>query len=408
MTLHDVIVVGGGPAGLAAAVELKRLGIRDVVVLERDQSAGGTPRHCAHRGFGWKEFRRALTGPGYARRLVNAAAGIEIRTGTTALALEHEGRVRVLTPHGLETIAGRRVVLALGMRETPRAARLVSGTQPWGVFTAGELQRLVHLARLKPCTRAVIVGSGLVSFLCLPTLRRAGIKPVALLEPGETVLAPRPGRWIARLLFGARVRTQTRVVAVHGTSRVTGVEIERNGRHELLACDGIVFSGEFVPESGLVQASHLEIDRATGGPRVDQYGRCSDPTYFAAGNLLRAAEPAWTAWREGRSVAHVVAASVHGALPEAQRFVTLEARAPLRYICPQRFALPAPLPAALPFHARADGALRGRLRVMRHKHELWGQDQRVAPERRICVPLEAGSLDSADHLVVECVERIRS
>lgn len=401
MTTHDVLILGAGPAGLAAGAELKRLGIRDVVVLEREQSAGGVPRHCGHTGFGWKEFRRVLTGPSYAQRLVNAAAGIDVRTGSTALALEDGGRVRIATAHGVETIAGRHVLLALGTRETPRSARLISGTRPWGVFTTGALQQLVYLARVVPCKRAVIVGTELVSFSNLMTMRHAGIKPVAMIEESERILAPHPGAWIARLAFGARVLTRTRVVAIHGSGRVTGVEVERDGVRETLACDGIVFSGRFVPETAIVRPSHLEIDPATGGPIVDQYGRCSDPIFFAAGNVLRPVEASWTAWEEGRAVAHAIAASLHGALPLAAASVSLEAHASVRYVCPQRIASPAPLPAALPFNLRVAQPGRGRLRVRSGKHELWGQERHLLPERRILIPLDPKNLEGTGNLVVD-------
>jgi thioredoxin reductase len=404
MTTHDVLILGAGPAGLAAAVELRRLGIRDVVVLEREQAAGGVPRHCAHMGFGWKEFRRLLTGPSYAQRLLHAAAGIDVRTGTTALALEAGGRVRVVTPHGVETLAGRCVLLALGTRETPRAARLVSGTRPAGVFTTGALQQLVHLAKVRPCTRAVIVGSELVAFSSLMTLRHAGIQPVAMVEESARILAPRPGDWIARLCFGTRVLTRTRVVAIHGTAKLTGVEVEHDGSREILACDGVVFSGRFVPETAIVRPSPLALDPGTDGPVVDQYGRCSDPAYFAAGNLLRPVEASWTAWSEGRAVARAIAASLHGALPAAVSSIAVEAHAPVRYVCPQRIASPAPLPAALPFHIRMTRAARGRLRVRAAKREVWGAERRLLPERRVLLPLDARVLAGTGDLVVDCAE----
>ena len=164
-------------------------------------------------GFGWREFQRALTGPAYARRLLGAAEGIDIRTGVSALGLEANARVRALTPEGIHIFEGRCVLLALGTRETPRAARLVSGTRPWGVFTTGALQQMVYLAGLKPCTRAVIVGSELVSFSSLLTLRHAGIKAVAMLEESAHTVAPRPAQWIARAAFGTRVLTQTNLIA---------------------------------------------------------------------------------------------------------------------------------------------------------------------------------------------------
>ncbi|MBX9964006.1 MAG: NAD(P)/FAD-dependent oxidoreductase [Burkholderiales bacterium] len=404
---NDVIILGAGPAGLAAAAELKRLGVRDVLVIEREQQAGGVPRHCGHLGFGWKEFRRVLTGPSYAKRLSHAAAGVEVRTGTTALALEPGGRIRVVSPEGQETLTGKRILLALGTRETPRSTRLVSGTRPWGVFTTGALQQLVYLARIQPCRRAVIVGTEFVSFSSLLTMRHAGIKPVAMIESGERILAPAPGAWIARIAFATRVLTRTQVVAIHGARSVTGIEIERAGERSIIACDGVVFTGRFVPETAIVRSSHLALDAGTGGPVVDQYGRCSDPDFFAAGNLLRPVEPSWTVWSEGRAVAHAIAASLHDALPAATRLIPLEAHGPVRYVCPQRAATPAPLPAALPFNARVARPANGRLRVLAGKRELWGQDRRFLPERRLYLPLDTQHLGSVESLAVDLAEPAR-
>jgi NADPH-dependent 2,4-dienoyl-CoA reductase/sulfur reductase-like enzyme len=409
---HDVVIIGGGPAGLAAAAELKRLGIGDVVVIEREQYAGGVPRHCGHLGFGWSEFRRMLAGPAYARRLVAAAEGVDLRTGTTALNLEQQrlerpARVRVLTPVEIQVLEAQRVLLALGTRETPRAARLISGTRPWGVFTTGALQQLVYLAGFKPCTRAVIVGTELVSFSNLLTMRHAGIRPLAMLEESAQVVAPRAGGWIARAAFGTRILTRTRVIAVRGETRVSGVDIERDGKCETIECDGVVFSGRFVPETAIVKTSHLVLDPSTGGPVVDQYGRCSDPAYFAAGNLLRPVEASWTAWSEGRDVARAIAASLRGSLPPAARHASLETRGPVRYVCPQRIALPAPVPAALPINIRVRRPARGRLRVLDGPREVWGEVRRLLPERRVILPLPPHVAEHAERLAIDIDETAR-
>ena len=399
--MHDVIIIGGGPAGLAAAAQLVHLGIDDVVVIEREQQAGGVPRHCGHHSFGWREFRRVLAGPAYARRLVAATNGIDLRTGTTALGLEANGRVRVLTPEGIRLLEGQRVLLALGTRETPRAARRVSGTRPWGVFTTGALQQLVYLAGLKPCTRAVIVGSELVSFSSLLTLRHAGVKPLALLEESARIVALCPAAWVARAAFGTRILTRTRIVAVHGDTRVSGIEIEHDGAREHIDCDGVVFSGRFVPEAALLKTSHLSIDPATGGPVVDQYGRCSDAAYFAAGNLLRPVEASWTVWGEGRDVARAIAASLRGHLPAATHHATLEARDPVRYVCPQKIAFPAPIPPALPLNIRVHHAAQGRLRILDDEREVWGETRNLLPERRVILPLSPNAAQGATRLTVE-------
>jgi NADPH-dependent 2,4-dienoyl-CoA reductase/sulfur reductase-like enzyme len=397
---REVVIIGGGPAGLAAARELKRLGIRDIVILEREQYAGGVPRHCGHYGFGWREFRRILTGPAYARRLVAAAQDIELRTGTTALELDAGGRVKTLTPTGIQTLVGRHVLLALGTRETTRAARLVSGTRPWGVFTTGALQQMIYLAGLKPCTRAVIVGSELVSFSSLLTLRHAGVKAIAMLEESADVVAPRPVHWIARAAFGARVLTRTKLLSILGEKRVSGVEIKRDGRRERIDCDGVIFTGHFVPEAALLKTSPLLIDPATGGPLVDQYGRCSDAAYFAAGNLLRPVEASWTVWEEGRNVAHAIGASLDGRLPEAKYSTTMQTRAPIRYVCPRKIAFPAPLPPALPINIRVDRPVMGRLRILDGQRELWGKDGYLLPERRVILPWPATSGDPHQRLTI--------
>ncbi|MCU0868880.1 MAG: NAD(P)/FAD-dependent oxidoreductase [Burkholderiales bacterium] len=396
--MHDVLILGAGPAGLSAAIELRRAGVRDVVVLEREQTAGGVPRHCGHPGFGWREFRRVLGGPDYARRLVRAADGVDVRTGHTVVRLGRDGVVDVVAPRGPATLQARRVLLALGTREMPRAARLVSGTRPWGVFTTGALQQLVYLAHQRPCTRAVIVGTELVSFSNLMTMRHAGIRPVAMIEPGPRIVAPRVGGVVARLAFGARVHVRTEVVAVHGTHRVEGVEIAHaDGTRATLACDGVVFSGRFVPETAIVRPSHVALDPHTGGPRVDQYGRTDDPAIFAAGNLLRPVEASWTAWDEGRRVARAIAASLHGTLPPAASHVALAPVDPVRYACPQQLALPAPLPAALPVNVRVRAPIRGRLRAAIGPRELWRADRLWLPERRTLIPLDAATLGlSAD------------
>ena len=167
----DVAVVGGGPAGLAIATALRRLGAGRVSVLERESVAGGIPRHCGHPPFGMREFGRILTGPRYADRLVKRALakGVSVCTNTTVTSISSGPVLVVSTPDGVEEMRPRRVILATGVRETPRAARLTSGTRPLGVVTTGALQSSVYLGNGAPCTRPVIVGSELVSYSALLT-----------------------------------------------------------------------------------------------------------------------------------------------------------------------------------------------------------------------------------------------
>lgn len=405
---REVIIVGAGPAGLAAARRLAELGVKDILVLEREAEAGGVPRHCGHTGFGIRTFYRPLTGPAYARRLVRAAAegpaGIEIRTRTTVTRLEPGGMLRVSAPEGPATLRARRVLLALGARETPRSTRLVSGARPWGVTTTGALQQFVYLAGLKPFERAVIVGTELVSFSALLTLRHAGIAAAAMIEEGGRITARRPGDLIARMVFGVPVLTDARLVAIRGNARVEGVEIERHGTRAVIPCDGVVFTGRFVPETALLKGSHLALDPGTGGPVIDQHGRCSDPCYFAAGNLLRPIETAGVAWEEGRLVAAAIAASLRGDLPPPARTVPVTATAPLRYVYPQRIGLPGwPVPSLL-LRARVERETRGRLRLLANGREVWSRRVHALPERRISLPADRVPLEGLETLSVELVE----
>lgn len=383
---HNVVVVGAGPAGLAAARCLHRNGIADVVVLDREQQAGGVPRHCGHRAFGVRQFGRLLTGPQYAERMVRQIRGAAIRTGVSVTKLQPNGHITIASQQGVEQLAARRILLTTGARETPRAPRMVSGTRPSGVLTTGALQQMVYLAGMRPFSRPVIIGSELVAFSALLTLRHAGIKAAAIVEPDNRITARRPCDLAARWLLGVPVLTGARLVAIHGAEHVEAVEIKRAGRRETIACDGIIFSGQFVPEASLIQASHLELDPGTGGPVIDQYWRCSDPSYFAAGNLLHPIETAGVAYREGTAAGAAIAASLRGSLVSPARRVRIHVVSPVRYLYPQVIAGPILRSKGLMFNARVEREVRGRLTVRVDDEAVWSRHVHVLPERRVRLP----------------------
>ncbi len=401
MSRHDALIVGGGPAGLSAARALREAGVRDVVVLERETEAGGVPRHCHHPGFGFEQFHWPYSGPAYARRLRRDVNDMELRIGASVVALRPNGELDVVTDNGLETMTGKVVLLATGIRETPRAARLISGDRPpWGVLTTGALQQLLHLVDLRPCRRPIIVGSEWVSFSALLTLRRAGIKPVAMIEEEDRITAPRPGDLIARLLFGVPVLTRTRLLGILGRETVEAVEIERNGRRERLAGDAVVLTGRFVPEAALLRASHLAMDPGSGGPVIDQHWRCSDPTYFAAGNLLRPVETSGVVGLEGEAAGRSMAAALAGRLESPLRRIPVQASPPLRYVTPQVISVPGDPPNNLLFRARVDRPARGMLRLLRNGEEVWQRKIVALPERRIRLPGKSVSLDGIESVEV--------
>ena len=251
MEKHDVVIIGGGPSGLACAVQLQARGIRDVVVLERESEAGGVPRHCGHWGFGWESHRRLMSGPDYAARLRRDARGVDVRTQHTVVEMTSPTLLRVHAPlTGIGAMEAKHVVLATGARESTRAARLIGGTRSTSVMNTGTLQQLVYLKRMKPFVRPVIIGAEWVSFSALMTCAHAGIRPAAMIA--ERLEAPLAFRWGARLRYGVPLLLQARVTAIHGTDGVTGVEIEQAGQRRTIACDGVIVSGAFVPEDALL------------------------------------------------------------------------------------------------------------------------------------------------------------
>lgn len=305
----DVVIIGSGPAGLAAAITLKENGLDRIVVLERESEAGGIPRHCGHPPFGIVEHHKILTGPAYAKKNVTIATdcGVEILLQTTVTSLGKDGLLETSSPEGISQIKAKWVIIATGTRETPRSARLISGQRPLGICTTGALQSMVYLKKCIPFKRPVVVGTEIVGFSSLMTCRKAGIKAVAMLEENSHPKVMWPIRYAAKLM-GVPLLTGTSIVDIGGRERVEYVKIlDSNGKEKEIACDGVLFTGLFTPESSLVRMSHLEIDELTGEPIVDEYSRCSDPIYFAIGNVVfNPVKVAGKCWREGRKVAKYI------------------------------------------------------------------------------------------------------
>ncbi len=306
----DALVVGAGPAGLAAAVALTSGGAGHVLVLDREDEAGGIPRLCAHTGFGLRDLHRVLTGPAYARRWVQRAvtAGVDIRTSSMVTGWTAPGRAEVTGPEGLLEIHARAVVLATGARERPRAARLIPGTRPAGVFTTGQLQQWVHREHLPVGTRALVVGAEHVSYSAVLTLREAGVHPVALVTELPATQTYRPFHAVTRAGLRVPLWTQTSVAGVYGRERVDRVLLRGPDGHERsVAVDTVVFSGDFVPDNELARQARLVIDPGTGGPACDAGGRTSADGVFAAGNVVHPAETADVAARRALTVGRTAA-----------------------------------------------------------------------------------------------------
>jgi thioredoxin reductase len=397
-----VVVIGAGPAGLAAALELRRRGTTDVLVIDRESEAGGIPRHAKHQGFGLRDLRRPLSGPAYARRYAElaASAGAELRTDTMVTGWSPDGPLELTGPRGRETIEPDALILATGCRERPRSARLVPGSRPEGVMTTGTLQQLVYLKRRRVGERALIVGAEHVSFSALLTLAHGGARAVGMvteLPRHQSLALFRAG---AGLRWRAPLWTRTALTAIHGRPRVEEVELTDldSGATRSVECDTVVFTADWIPDHELVLMGGLELDPGTRGPRVDAALRTSRPGVLAAGNLLHGAETADVAALSGRHAAVATDGVVRGAhWPE--RRVPVECEPPLQWIAPN---VVAPGGAGAPARGRfalrsREFARRPRVEIAQDGRTLWsGHVARLVPGRSARLPRDwTASVDPA-------------
>ena len=309
-TTCDVLIVGAGPAGLSAAIELKKQGIKNILVVDREPEAGGMPRFCHHTGFGREDLWRMWQGPKYAKYYRDLAEklNVEVRTSTTILGWVSSSKLNFTSPSGIGEIEAQAVLLATGVRERPRAARMIPGTRPQGVFTTGSLQRFVYQENLPIGKRAVIVGAELVSLSALMTLMHANVKCAMMVteEKSHQIEFPYIAmKWaIADILTRTSIVTNSKVTNIFGRKRVEGIEItHKNGQAELVECDTVIFTGNWIPEHEIARLGGLQMHPVTRGPVIDANFRSSVAGVFVAGNLLRGVETADHCAIEGRQAA---------------------------------------------------------------------------------------------------------
>jgi NADPH-dependent 2,4-dienoyl-CoA reductase/sulfur reductase-like enzyme len=385
------VIVGGGPSGLAAAIELRELGISPVSVIEREREAGGIPRHSDHTGFGVRDLRKVMSGPRYAARYRELAeeAAVEVLTETMVTEWEGDRGLKLTGPHGRWEIDPPAVLLATGCRERPRSARLVPGSRPAGVMTTATLQQLVHLRGQKVGHRAVIVGAEHVSFSAVATLAHGGASVAGLvteLPRHQTLRAFRAG---AAVRYRAPVWSRTKVSAIRGSDRVESVELTEleSGRTRTVDCDLVIFTADWIPDHELAVMAGCELDSGSRGPLVDPALRTTRRGVFAAGNLLHPAETADVCVLDGRHVARAVAAYLSGP-GDWPAHVRLAARPPLAWIAPNLLLSTGYPPPRDRFLFRStEFASRARLQVRQGGRELWsGRVGRLVPGRSSYIP----------------------
>lgn len=297
MRQHAIVIIGGGPAGLAAAISAAEHGEKDLLILERDRELGGILNQCIHNGFGLHTFQEELTGPEYAARYIEKVRelGIPCLTDTMVLDISPEKVVTAVSPaEGLFQIQAEAVILAMGCRERPRGALNLPGYRPAGIFTAGTAQRLVNVGGRMPGREVVILGSGDIGLIMARrmTLEGAKVKVVAELMPYSGGLK----RNIVQCLedYGIPLKLSHTVVDIHGKERLTGVtlaQVDGSGRpipgtEEEYSCDTLLLSVGLIPENELSKSAGVSLSPLTSGPVVDESFQTSTEGIFACGNVL--------------------------------------------------------------------------------------------------------------------------
>lgn len=345
---HDIVIIGGGPAGLAAAIAAREAGASDVLILEREKELGGILNQCIHNGFGLHTFKEELTGPEYAARYIDKAKEMDIPylLSTTVVDLQREdGGITVTSvskADGLLQTRAKAVILAMGCRERPRGALNIPGTRPAGIFSAGTAQRLVNLEGYLPGKRVVILGSGDIGLIMARRMTLEGAKVLCVAE-----LMPYSGglkRNIVQCLndYDIPLKLSHTVVDIRGKERVTGVTIAQvgpdlkpiPGTEEDYDCDTLLLSVGLLPENELSRAVGVKLAPVTGGPVVNESLETSIPGVFACGNVLHVHDLVDYVSQEAAGAGRSAARYVSGEKPSGGAGIPIVPAGAVRYTVP--------------------------------------------------------------------------
>jgi len=342
----DIVIIGGGPAGMAAAVSAYKAGVGDILILERDRHLGGILQQCIHNGFGLHRFGEELTGPEYAWRYEEEVRklNVPVKLGAMVVDLTPDRKVTYISEEdGKVTIEAGAVILAMGCRERSRGALNIPGTRPAGIYTAGTAQRFVNIKGYMPGKNIVILGSGDIGLIMARRMTLEGAKVQAVCE-----LMPYSGglnRNIVQCLndFGIPLRLSHTVVQIHGKERVTGVTIAKvdenrkpiESTREFIECDTLLLSCGLLPENELTKCAGITLDLVTGGAVCDSYRQTSAAGIFSCGNVLHVHDLVDFVSEEAELAGASAAAYIRGELSMAGRVVAVDPAGGVRYTVPQ-------------------------------------------------------------------------
>ena len=414
---RDIVIIGGGPAGLAAAEAAVQAGARDVLILERDTRLGGILNQCIHNGFGLHTFKEELTGPEYAARFEARvrALQIEYKLGTMVLSISPKKTVTAVSrEEGLVTIEAKAVILAMGCRERARGALNIPGFRPAGIFSAGTAQRLVNMEGYMPGREVVILGSGDIGLIMARrmTLEGAKVRVVAELQPYSGGLK----RNIVQCLddYGIPLKLSHTVTEIHGKERVTGVTIsavDENlkpipGTEEFYSCDTLLLSVGLIPENELSTGAGVALSRVTNGPVVNESLETNVPGIFACGNVLHVHDLVDYVSEEASAAGRAAAVYLQQGEQREDKAIHINASGGVRYTVPSVIR-PAHMPETLTVRFRVDNIYKNRFvsvyfgdtRVQHRKKTV------LAPGEMEQIVLKRADLENAEfETITVCTE----